>query len=106
MSDEDWQTGYARAVGVWLNGDAILAPDERGRRIQDDTFLMLFNASADAIDWTMPGAERGRAWVPVIDTATGHIDEVDGRNDSRSRHDAGATVKVEGRSLLVLERVD
>ena len=54
----------------------------------------------------MPGAERGRAWVPVIDTATGHIDEVDGRNDSRSRHDAGATVKVEGRSLLVLERVD
>ena len=61
MSDEDWQTGYARAVGVWLNGDAILAPDERGRRIQDYTFLMLFNASAPRVGRRRRSGARCRA---------------------------------------------
>jgi glycogen operon protein len=103
MNDQDWQTGFARAVGVFLNGSAILSPDARGQRIEDDSFLLLFNASADAIDWKLPEADRARAWIPVIDTAAGFIEEA--KNESRPRHEAGATVKVEGRSLLVLERL-
>jgi glycogen operon protein len=107
MSDEDWQTGFARAVGVFLNGDAILAPDPQGQRIQDDTFLLFFNASADAIEWKLPGEERGRRWMPVIDTSAGFV-EADSVADAEDRptYDAGGAVKVESRSLVVLRRVE
>ncbi|MEW6475492.1 MAG: glycogen debranching protein GlgX [Actinomycetota bacterium] len=44
MRDDDWRAGFAKAVGVFLNGEEIPDPDPRGRRIVDDSFLVLFNA--------------------------------------------------------------
>ena len=32
MTDEDWKTGYAKSLAVFLNGDALPDPDQRGRR--------------------------------------------------------------------------
>ncbi|HEX6588066.1 MAG TPA: glycogen debranching protein GlgX [Longimicrobiales bacterium] len=106
MSDDDWRTGYARAVGMFLNGDAILAPDEQGQRLQDDTFLMLFNASAEPIEWKLPAPERGVRWTPAIDTTTGFVD-ADGSDPGEGQpvYEANTTVTVEGRALLVLRRV-
>src|SRR3989442_411039 len=51
MTDEDWEVWHARTLGVFLNGKAIAGRDERGRRIVDDSFLLLFNAHSDAIEW-------------------------------------------------------
>ena len=54
MTDDDWETGYAHAVGVFANGESIPATDAYGGRIVDDSFLLLFNASDVDITWTLP----------------------------------------------------
>ena len=51
MTDQDWTTWYARAMTVYLNGDAIAEPDEYGRRVVDDSFLVLINASGEDISY-------------------------------------------------------
>ena len=69
MSDDDWDQGFARAVGVFLNGAAIPTPDVYGGRIVDDSFLILFNASELDLTWSLPGEGRAAAWTVVCDTA-------------------------------------
>jgi glycogen operon protein len=68
MTDEDWDASHARSLGAFLNGRAIQTPDARGRSITDDSFLLLFNAHIQGVDWTIP-PEYGRAWRLVLDTA-------------------------------------
>jgi glycogen operon protein len=64
-----------------LNGKAIQTPDDRGRSITDDSFLLLFNAHIEEVDWTIP-AEYVKTWRLVLDTARlqpeGDPREVDG----------------------------
>ncbi|MGM2770957.1 hypothetical protein, partial [Bacillus cereus group sp. Bce020] len=36
MVEEDWSTGYARTLAVYLNGDAIFEPGPLGQRVRDD----------------------------------------------------------------------
>ena len=65
MKDADWKTGYAKALGVFLNGDAITEPDPRGQRVRDDSFLLLFSADSQPCRFTLPSPqvrrELGRA---------------------------------------------
>ena len=49
MDEADWNSGFARSLMVFLNGDAIPELDAVGRRITDDNFLLLFNAQTDQI---------------------------------------------------------
>jgi isoamylase len=67
MGDEDWEDGLAHSVGLFLNGDAIRSPDERGQRVVDDSFLLLFNAHHQPIKWTLPH-QWGDRWELVADT--------------------------------------
>ncbi len=69
MSEDDWETGYARSVGVFLNGQAIPTPDAFGGRVVDDSFLLLFNASELDLPWTLPDGSRAAAWVVELDTS-------------------------------------
>ena len=68
MSEEDWDSGFAKSVGVFLNGDAIPDPDPRGEQITDDSFLLLFNAHHEtlAVHAARPGL--GRPLGVVLDT--------------------------------------
>jgi isoamylase len=98
MSDDDWQTGFAKSLGVFLNGEGLTAPDREGNRIIDDSFLVLFNAHHEPLTFRLPDREWGRRWVTVLDT-----------RDERPRadgpvHAAGADLKVEARSMVVLRR--
>ncbi len=87
MCDEDWHTGYARSLMVFLNGEAIPEPDRRGARIVDDSFLLLFNAHHEEIDFVLPPVEYGQGWVAVLDTAEAFV-RVDARAGGRGRHRA------------------
>jgi isoamylase len=95
MTDDDWTAGFSRSMAVFLNGAAIAEPDERGEPVRDDNFMLLFNAHDEAVDFTLPDASFGELWSAALDTA---VPDVEGRAEVK----AGATIPVEGRSLLVL----
>ncbi len=97
MSETDWQEGYAKSMAVFLNGEAIPSPDSRGDRVVDDTFLVLFNAHHEPIDFALPEERFGKRWIRTLDTADtlAEGDQVD----------ADQTTRVEARSLVVLRRV-
>jgi glycogen operon protein len=98
MSDEDWQSGTAKSVGVWLNGQGIRECDARGQRVTDDSFLLLFNAHDEALEFTLPPPEYGEAWRVDIDTASA------GSHATEDEHRFGAkeTLHVAARSCVVL----
>jgi glycogen operon protein len=69
MSEHEWQADHARALGVFLAGDGLTETDARGRRLQDDHFLLLFNAGAEPVHFhvpPLPGLADGRL---LVDTA-------------------------------------
>ena len=74
MSDDDWENGYAKAVGVLLDGEAIPTPDRFGGRVVDDTFFVMLNASEIDLPWTLPSklrpaARHGDPWIVQLDTS-------------------------------------
>ena len=97
MDDEDWSKGHARAVTVFLNGEAIPEPDPRGERIVDDSFLILFNGHHEAVEFTLPGKEYGEQWQVVVDTTFGAV-VPDGSHQADDPVTAGA------RTTIVLQR--
>ena len=94
MAPEDWDSGFGRSIGVFLNGEGIRGRDARGQRITDSSFLLYFNAHDDAVDFTIPPDEYGPAWDEVIDTAGKFAD-----SDAIA---AGTTITVEAKSMVVL----
>jgi glycogen operon protein len=94
MSDEDWESGFAKSIAVYLNGQGIPDLDMRGQRVTDDSFVLFFNAHYEPIDFTRPAEEFGAAWVPEINTAAdlGEAKPID----------AGGIVTGDARSVIVL----
>jgi isoamylase len=71
MTEEDWNQGFARCLGVRLAGDAIAETDAQGDPIRDDTFLILLNAHHEPITFILPAHKRGVRWELVFDTRDG-----------------------------------
>ncbi len=101
MSEEDWKTGFARTLGLFLNGKAIPTPDSHGEPIVDDSFYILFNAHYEAMDFKLPTFPWGDHWVKVVDT---NHPIPDLREHRQIR--AGEEVHLEPHSMMVLRRVD
>jgi isoamylase len=96
MTQKDWQRQDAHSLGVFLNGLEIPNRTPDGKDIVDDSFLLLFNAYADPITFTLPTRRFGPRWRVEIATAPeAPADVVPAR----------AAVPVEGRSLILLRRV-
>ncbi|HEU5416933.1 MAG TPA: glycogen debranching protein GlgX [Streptosporangiaceae bacterium] len=105
MTGEDWAAGFAKSLTVFLNGDGISEPDQRGQRVRDDSFLLLFNASEADLKFAIPAARYGDQWQRVLDTAmpAGRVaDGEDGAAGPAVR--PGDTIEVWNRSLQVLRR--
>ncbi|HEX4015963.1 MAG TPA: glycogen debranching enzyme, partial [Frankiaceae bacterium] len=99
MSQEDWDNGWARSLGIFLNGSAIPSPDRRGNPVRDDSFLLYFNAHFEPVEFTIPDGEYGEAWAIAVSTAEPLADHLD-----ESGFKARDSVEVEARSILVLRR--
>jgi glycogen operon protein len=104
MADQDWNTPYARAMMVFLNGDAITEPGPRGEPVHDDTFLILLSAHNEPVTFTLPGPKLGRRWSVTLDTAAGRAGR--GSEGSRTRHRPGGQIVLAGHSMMVLRRTD
>jgi len=68
MTDEEWNAGWVRCLGVMLNGETLGDVDDTGSRIVDNTFLLLLNCHHERIDFYAPAGPKGGSWKIMIDT--------------------------------------
>ena len=94
MEPENWDSGFDRAIGVFLNGNGIQGRDLRGQRITDLNFAIFFNAGDDPVDFTLPSEEFSGSWEIVIDTS-GELADTEPRR-------ATDVLRVVPKSLVVL----
>jgi glycogen operon protein len=87
MSPADWNTSYAKAIGMFLNDSR---EEHRG-------FYVAFNAHSEPLQFAMPD-DLGRGWEVALNT-TGSAVEL--REESPTR----TTFSVDAHSLLVFARV-
>ncbi|TQL64229.1 glycogen operon protein [Rarobacter faecitabidus] len=121
MHDAAWRDGYARAMAVFLNGSAITETDTRGQRIEDDSFLVMFNAHTEPVEFTLPGSQYGHAWTVAISTTAPAISapsrshgpaevrtvdsgDVPADPAPRTVLEAGQKLLVSGHSVMLLTR--
>jgi isoamylase len=102
MTMSDLGSGYARSLGVFLNGSAITEPGPRGEQITDCHFLLLFNAHSDRVTFTLPGPELAQAWQVVIDTAQAPAAPANGSNGAPLQK-PGTALTVRDRAIVVLQ---
>ena len=94
MTQRDWQQPSAHVLGVFLNGQEIADRTPRGEPIEDDSFLLLFNAHFEPIAFRLPARRFGTRWA--LELATGACD--------CDRYVPGADVTVDARSLALFRR--
>ncbi|MGO9604584.1 MAG: glycogen debranching protein GlgX [Candidatus Binataceae bacterium] len=99
MSSNDWNVGFAKSLGVYLNGRGIPDLDAAGRRIIDDSFYIIFNAHYEPLDFVIPAAAWAKSWLQLLDTAKGSIEE------NGPRYTAATKLHVEARSTVILQRI-
>jgi glycogen operon protein len=95
MTKRDWEN--AQVVGMFLNGREIAAPDLRGNRVVDESFVLLFNGSPEDLDFRLPPGRFGRRWDVVLRTDT--------VEPTLTAVSAGEHLTVTSRSLVLLQRV-
>jgi isoamylase len=94
MSDQDWNAGFVKCLGVRLAGDLIDDEDERGEPIAGDTLLVLLNAHHEPLSFTLPETKPQHCWERLFDTAMTSQEELIGRG--------GQQYPLRDRSLVVL----
>lgn len=71
MNDDDWNTGFAKSLGVLMNGKGISETDTRGDVVTDDIFYTIFNAHYEPLDFVLPDLGTGGKWVKMLDASEG-----------------------------------
>lgn len=96
MSEEHWNNGFAKSLGVFLNGKGLHAVGPTGEPVTDDSFYLIFNAHFEPLDFKLPPKKYAAQWTKVLDTSESKIEEYG------EVYKAEAVVKVESRSLILL----
>jgi glycogen operon protein len=99
MTEEQWNDGFAKAIAIFLNGQEISEPGERGERIIDESFLMFFNAHYELIEFTIPSGLQHWNWQVIIDTTQPRLVE------NGMWYTSDKPVPVAERSVMLLKRV-
>jgi isoamylase len=97
MTSRDWQDGEA-VLGMFLNGDAIVEPDDRGQPVHDDSFVILFNAHAEDRKFKLPRRQMGPRWELELCTADPHAQA------GSASYAAQELVNVTPHSITILKR--
>ena len=97
MSDEHWNSSFAKSLQIFLNGDGLASKDDRGQMVTDDSFLLMFNAHNEALTFRVPDEGPGGPWVVVLDTTEATLRSDAGREElvpGQEREVAGHAVVV------------
>jgi glycogen operon protein len=102
MEEEHWKTGFAKSLGIFLNGKGISSVNHRNEPIVDDSFYIIFNAHFEALDFKLPEKKFGKCWKKIWDTADPAACTASKENAASDCQPAGSSVKVADRSVVVL----
>jgi len=95
MGESDWASPHMRCVAVILSSAPIGGVNAPANVAQDDTFMMLFNAHHEPVDFQLAGREDVR-WLLLLDTR-----EETGFVATPAEHPAGERFVSESRSLCL-----
>ena len=93
--EDEWNAGFIKTLTVFLNGEEIATPTHKGEQILDDSFLLMFNAHYEPLEFSLPQGLRDRKWRLLIDTKEGFVK----RTKTYRKADQ---IPVAARSLVVL----
>jgi len=98
MTRRDWQGGE-HVLGMFLNGREITTPGPHGEDVEDDSFLLLFNAHDEDRSFMLPRRRFGAQWALELSTADPEAPV------GSAAYGARTQVDVMSRSLVILKRV-
>jgi len=98
MAEEHWNEGFAKSVAVFLNGKGLHAVDSEGKRVEDDSFYIIFNAHSESIPYQLPKDKYGAEWELVLTTHNSGQQEAE-------HFKAGEVMEIEGRSVVLLKNI-
>jgi glycogen operon protein len=98
MTRRDWQDGDC-LLGMFLNGKEIPDRGPHGEEIEDDSFLLLFNALGEDREFLLPRRRFGARWALEISTADPRA------QPGVASYGARTVLPVTSRSIVVLKRV-
>ena len=99
MTEEQWNSGLAKAIGIFLNGEGIVSPGPRGERIIDESFLILFNAHDEILEFSIPSELQEWEWVTIIDTTKPRFVQ------RGKRYIEDKPITTQERSIVILQRL-
>jgi glycogen operon protein len=98
MTDQEWDEGWVRAIGMRLGGKALAETDAEGNRLVDDDLFILLNGHHEPVPFTLPTDARSGQWEVCIDTTQPRVPA-----DARTI-EAGEEFELAARSLMLLRR--
>jgi len=104
MSEDDWRAGFAKSLGVFLNGRGIQSLNERGEPVTDDSFYVMFNSHHEPLEFTLPAQRWGEQWTMILNTA----DEKDllAEQEPGPAIEAGERILVQPSCVVLLGRIE
>jgi isoamylase len=98
LTDEQWFDHDQRTLGMYLDGQGIRMRDPRGRRVEDDSLLLVLHTGPDDVDVVLPGPPWASSYEVLLDTR-------EERPGAGASLPAGGLLPVAGRSTVLLRVV-
>ncbi|MGZ4311441.1 MAG: glycogen debranching protein GlgX [Solirubrobacteraceae bacterium] len=98
MTARDWEHGEA-VLGMFLNGQAIPSAGPHGEEVEDDSFVLLFNAHDEDREFKLPRRRMGAQWELELCTADPAAEP------GSVSYEAQGLVNVTAHSITILRRM-
>ena len=96
MTGHEWDAEHARALSIFLAGEGLNEWDDRGRRLSDDSFALMLNASDQPVVFKLPKELKLPVGAVLVDTSQSAA------SDPPARMDPTVPFTVPGRSLTLV----
>lgn len=96
MTEDDWSKGFAKSLGVFLNGKGLHYLGPKGEHITDDSFYIIFNAHYESIEFKLPPKKYANQWTKIVDTSESKVQEYG------EVYQAEQVIVVDSRSMILL----
>jgi glycogen operon protein len=68
MTEDEWNAGWVRCLGLRLSGRTLNDVNEEGEVLKDDTYLICLNPHHQNIPFRLPDCTKSCTWELLIDT--------------------------------------